>query len=270
MAATVTVLQRRKFGNGYQNLVSIKCDSSYPTGGYPITVQQFGLEVINLVTPSEASGYEWEWDYTNKKLKALTNFILYSVDINPPLIAAGAVHEAAISAPDIVVGDKVVAIPPPTLEAGLVMQSCWVVTADEIRVRIQNTKSLDNTRIYSVDINPPSIAADSTTNVAVAVTGVATADKIIAFPPSGLENGLVAKTCWASAADEITVRLQNTTAAAVDGASLTWNFLCSPCGGAVDGANKTWTFLVFKQEHREVKDGVDLSAVTMRALVNGY
>ncbi|MBT9168881.1 MAG: hypothetical protein DDT19_02231 [Syntrophomonadaceae bacterium] len=97
---------------------------------------------------------------------------------------------------------------------------------------------------FTATIDPPSIAADSTANVAVAVPGVVTTDRIHALPPAALENGLVFKAVWASAANEVTIRLQNTLPTAVDGVAL------------------VWTFLVFGVQLREVRNLTNLSALT--------
>ncbi|MBT9169492.1 MAG: hypothetical protein DDT19_02852 [Syntrophomonadaceae bacterium] len=97
---------------------------------------------------------------------------------------------------------------------------------------------------FTVTIDPPLIAADSTVNVVVAISGVVTTDRITALPPAALENGLVVKTAWASGANEVTLRLQNTLPTAVDGAAL------------------VWTFLVFGSQAREVRNLTNLSALT--------
>ncbi|MBT9177516.1 MAG: hypothetical protein DDT20_01850 [Firmicutes bacterium] len=116
------------------------------------------------------------------------------------------------------------------------------------RVRV-----LEKHNVFPVTIDPPLIAADSTANVAVAVPGVVTTDRIHALPPAALENGLVLKAVWASAANEVTIRLQNTLPTAVDGAALLWMFIAS-------GA-----------QQREVRNLTNLSALTgVRFCAWGY
>lgn len=95
-------------------------------------------------------------------------------------------------------------------------------------------------------VDPGSLATDVIGNTAVAVTGVATTDDIIAIPPVDLEAGLVAQSAWASNANEVTVRIQNVSAGTVDGASKTWAFIVRPKSGV--GV--------------EVADTADLSALT--------
>jgi hypothetical protein len=72
MPATVSLLHRRKLGNAYMNVADVTFGSSYPTGGESITALQLGLTTIDFVLPSPAGGYIFEFDHTNKKLKAFT------------------------------------------------------------------------------------------------------------------------------------------------------------------------------------------------------
>lgn len=78
----------------------------------------------------------------------------------------------------------------------------------------------------TVAVNPPSIAATSSAEVAVSISGVAVGDIVLFEPPSGLETGLAASgTGRVSAANTVQLRLTNVTGAAVDGASRTWRYL---------------------------------------------
>jgi len=81
--------------------------------------------------------------------------------------------------------------------------------------------------VFTVDIDPPSIAAGTSTNVDVTVTGrgLVTTDRLIAIPPDDLEAGLVFRMTEVPADDTVRVRLYNPTAAAIDGASKTWTFI---------------------------------------------
>lgn len=181
MALSVTILERTKVGRLRKNVVRVTFDSSYPAGGESLTAARLGLTKVVHVSPAEPSGYEGEYDLTNSKLKAFQR---------------------------------------------------------------QN--------VYTAAVDPASIAAGAVANTAVTVTGVTTSDRIVAIPPNDLEAGLVLQSAWVSAADTVQVRLQNASA------------------GAVDGASKTWTFLVFRDQQVEVKNGTDLSAVSMRLEVIGY
>lgn len=86
----------------------------------------------------------------------------------------------------------------------------------------------DITKIKSatVAINPGSVAAQASLEVAVTVTGAATGDIVIFEPPASLETGLaVACVGRVSAADTVQLRLTNVTGIAIDGAELTWRYL---------------------------------------------
>lgn len=67
---TVTIKKKFKCNNGYIVIADVVLDSSYPIGGEAISAKELGLEVIEFVNPSPASGYVFEFDHTNKKLKA--------------------------------------------------------------------------------------------------------------------------------------------------------------------------------------------------------
>jgi hypothetical protein len=72
LSASVSVVKKNKFGNGYAVTADVTFDSSYPTNGEALTAQQFGLTVLDFVLPSPAAGYIFEFDHSNKKLKAFT------------------------------------------------------------------------------------------------------------------------------------------------------------------------------------------------------
>ena len=74
-------------------------------------------------------------------------------------------------------------------------------------------------------LDPANNASDAISNNALAVTGILTTDYVQGFAPAALEAGVVPTVVWPSNADEISVRVQNPTAGAVNGASRTWDFL---------------------------------------------
>jgi hypothetical protein len=78
----------------------------------------------------------------------------------------------------------------------------------------------------TVTVDPASIAATTSGETAVTITGVAVGDIVIFEPPSALETGLAyGATGRVSAADTVQLRLTNVTGLAIDGASLTWRYL---------------------------------------------
>jgi hypothetical protein len=61
-----------------------------------------------------------------------------TVSVDPPSIAAGAASNVDVTVRGVAVGDDVIAIPPDTLEAGLVLQGATVSAADTVRLRLYN------------------------------------------------------------------------------------------------------------------------------------
>lgn len=73
----------------------------------------------------------------------------------------------------------------------------------------------------SASLDFGSIAASGTGELTITVPGVAAGDIVALGAPAALTAGLVA-TAYASAADTVTVRVLNTTVAAVDAPAQTW------------------------------------------------
>lgn len=70
MALTFTEKKRAKLGNAYAVSADITFDSSYPTGGEALAASAFGLNNIDIMLCETASGYMFQYDYANAKLKA--------------------------------------------------------------------------------------------------------------------------------------------------------------------------------------------------------
>lgn len=70
MALTVAIKNRLKMGNAYAVAADVTFDSSYPTNGEALAAGTFGLNNISLMLAETASGYMFQYDYTNAKLKA--------------------------------------------------------------------------------------------------------------------------------------------------------------------------------------------------------
>ena len=70
MALTFTEKKRAKLGNAYAISADITFDSSYPTGGESLAASAFGLNNIDIMLCETASGYMFQYDYANAKLKA--------------------------------------------------------------------------------------------------------------------------------------------------------------------------------------------------------
>lgn len=73
----------------------------------------------------------------------------------------------------------------------------------------------------SASLNFPEVAAADQEELTIAVTGAAVGDAVALAPPAALEAGLVA-TGRVSAANTVTVRLSNITAAPIDPDEAAW------------------------------------------------
>jgi len=82
-----------------------------------------------------------------------------------------------------------------------------------------------NIRVGKISVDPPSIAAGAYSAFTVTLTGLAATDEIILTPPSDLEDGLILIGAHVTAADTITIKLHNKTAAAIDGAARDWAYI---------------------------------------------
>ena len=89
---------------------------------------------------------------------------------------------------------------------------------------VTGAKLWNNIRVGTVSVNPPSIAATTSATFTVTLTCAAT-DKIILIPLSTIEAGLIFQGANITAANTVTIRLYNYTAAAVDGVALDWAYI---------------------------------------------
>ena len=76
----------------------------------------------------------------------------------------------------------------------------------------------------TVAVDPPSIAAASCGTVAVTIAGLTTAHIVVLAIPAALEANLGYVGRYVSAANTLTIKLVNPTAAAIDGAALSWTY----------------------------------------------
>lgn len=77
-------------------VLDLLCDNSYPTGGYPVTAADFGLNDVIVVIPQGAGGLLFEYDYANKKL--LVKYPTGGATASPAALAAPTVTSGASSA----------------------------------------------------------------------------------------------------------------------------------------------------------------------------
>jgi hypothetical protein len=79
--------------------------------------------------------------------------------------------------------------------------------------------------VGTVTIDPPSIAAGSTANVDVTVSGLTTNHCVLVMCQSDLEHGLIPIAAYVPAANTLRVRITNFTSAAIDGAARKWFYI---------------------------------------------
>lgn len=78
----------------------------------------------------------------------------------------------------------------------------------------------------TVSVDPGSIAAGASADVAVTITGAATGDVVVMNPPAaGLTADLLIAGVRVSAADTVSIRLSNQSAAPIDELAGTWSYL---------------------------------------------
>ena len=93
MAMNVKLIRKIKFGNAFGVVAELAGDASYPTGGYPLTAKQLGLNVVENILPKNPSaGKFWEYDFANEKIKILG---LATTTEGDPLVYTTALAEAA-------------------------------------------------------------------------------------------------------------------------------------------------------------------------------
>ena len=99
-----------------------------------------------------------------------------------------------------------------------------VETSELANDAVTGDKLWNNIRVGTVSVDPPSIAATTSATFTVTLTCAAT-DKIILIPLSTIEAGLIFQGANITAANTVTIRLYNYTAAAVDGVALDWVYI---------------------------------------------
>jgi hypothetical protein len=72
MALTYTNLELYGIGNRRVHQFDVAFDSSYPEGGETLDMGQVRLREINIIIISPTSGYLFEYDYTDDKIKVIT------------------------------------------------------------------------------------------------------------------------------------------------------------------------------------------------------
>lgn len=79
-----------------------------------------------------------------------------------------------------------------------------------------------------VNVDFPSIPANTTVSQNVTVTGASTLDTVTASPGGGLESGLAVAWVAVTSANTVTIALRNTTGSAIDPSTRPWNITVTP------------------------------------------
>lgn len=70
MGLTVTSVFKSEVEGRRMHAVTLAFDDAYPTGGEALTADNVGLSRIDQAIIAPAGGFVFEWDQTNKKVKA--------------------------------------------------------------------------------------------------------------------------------------------------------------------------------------------------------
>lgn len=110
----------------------------------------------------------------------------------------------------------------PTALANLATAQANIAAAQAAITALQSGK-FDASKVLtgSASLDFASIAAGASAVLTIAVAGASTTDRVLLNPPATLPNGVV-PVAYVSAADTVTVRLNNVTAAAIDPAAMTY------------------------------------------------
>lgn len=143
MAVTITRRKKARGGNGTWIVADVLFDSSYPTGGEPISVKELGLlRSVDILTAAPAAGYSFSYDHTNLKLMVYTPIMTYAATFDPASLAAvtsrdDAVTVTGVAATDICIGCN---LPAAAVER-ISVQSARVTGANTITTRLTNASA---------------------------------------------------------------------------------------------------------------------------------
>ena len=90
-AQTITVSRKQKVAQESIREGTVDFDTSYPTGGESMSLTDLSLKGIYYVVFQPTSGYFFEWDYTNKKVKV---FYIVASALSPASATATEVASA--------------------------------------------------------------------------------------------------------------------------------------------------------------------------------
>lgn len=143
MALTLDNKTVFSLGNRRAIVADADFDNSYAAGGESLTPQDLGFtKRIEALIATASGGYEFEYDYTNKKLKALVEFITVTATVDlANHTAVASVNTTGITLTGINATDLLTPIPPDTLEAGISVVKAWATAADTATLRTTNASA---------------------------------------------------------------------------------------------------------------------------------
>jgi hypothetical protein len=183
MALTVSKVSGREapepFGSGWLTVRSLAFDNSYAALGEPLAIADLGFSKDpDWVEFVPRSGFSFEYDLTNKKVKVLAAIKKYTAAMDPANMTTDAVSSLAVTVTGVAATDILLSIQPAAaLEAGLVVQSARVTGADTVTVELSNTSAGTvngaslNADFYVIKANGAAQEVPDTTDLS-ALTGV--------------------------------------------------------------------------------------------------
>lgn len=123
----------------------ITYDSSYAAGGEALVASDFGFDGFDAhmriiqVVAQPTSGYSFQYDFANGKLKVYTPVATLSGTLDAANLTAVTAADESLTATGTLATDKVIGVVgPAALAAGVEIQSARVASADTVTVRTNN------------------------------------------------------------------------------------------------------------------------------------
>lgn len=116
-------------------------DSSYGPGGESLVAGDLGFTLLDRILFEDKSGYQFDHDRTNNKIRVFLQTQSGTVTVNPANHTAVASVNTDVTVTGLVTTDVVMVVPPITLEAGIVVQGAAVSSTDTLRIRTTNASA---------------------------------------------------------------------------------------------------------------------------------
>lgn len=121
---------------------TIDFDSSYGTGGETLGVRTaLGLNALAEIIIPNQSGFQFDYDRTNDKVRVFQQTLSGTVTVNPGNHTAVTSVNTDVTVTGLATTDVVMVVPPVTLEAGIAVQGAYVSSTDTLRIRTTNASA---------------------------------------------------------------------------------------------------------------------------------